>query len=259
MPVLRSLVYLIGQIISVLVVSPIALLCLVLPSLLRARIISSWARFNIWSLKHLCGITYHVTGTENIPDRPAVLISNHQSAWETLCYQLIFPPQSYILKWSLLWIPFFGWGLAANRPVAINRSKKGRALDQLIKQGTVRLNEGRWLVIFPEGTRMPPGSPGKFQAGGAMVASRTGAPVVPVAHNAGVFWPKKSFLKHPGTIEVVIGKTIETTNKKPREINTEVETWINQTLQTLPLGYPLGSDQCNSLKQKENKAKTGTN
>ena len=116
-----------------------------------------------------------------------MLIANHQSAWETLCFQLIFPPQSYILKWQLLWIPFFGWGLAANRPVAINRSQKVRAMEQLLKQGTVRLNEGRWLVVFPEGTRMPPGRPGKFQPGGALVAAKTGAPVVPVAHNAGVF------------------------------------------------------------------------
>ncbi len=231
---LRSLIFLIGQILSAMLIGPVAIFCLILPSLPRARIISSWARFNIWSLKHVCGITYDITGAENIPARPAVLISNHQSAWETLCFQLIFPPQSYILKWQLLWIPFFGWGLAANRPVAINRSKKTRALEQMLKQGAARLTEGRWLVVFPEGTRMPPGSPGKFQPGGALIAAKTGAPVVPVAHNAGLFWPKRGFIKHPGVIHIHIGKAIETKGQKAREINTHAESWIAETLRTLP-------------------------
>lgn len=230
---MRSLIFLVGQILSAVLISPVALLCLALPSLPRARIISLWARFNIWSLKHVCGITGDVTGTENIPKRPAVLISNHQSAWETLYFQLIFPPQSYILKWQLLWIPFFGWGLAANRPVAINRSKKVRALEQLLKQGAARLNEGRWLVAFPEGTRMPPGSPGKFQPGSAMIAAKTGAPVVPVAHNAGVFWPKNGFIKHPGVIRVHIGEAIESEGKNAREINARAEAWIKETLREL--------------------------
>ena len=230
----RSLIFLVGQILSAVLISPLALLCLALPSLPRARIISSWARFNIWSLKHVCGVTCEVTGTENIPKRPAVLISNHQSAWETLCFQLIFPPQSYILKRQLLWIPFFGWGLAANRPVAINRSKKIQALEQLLKQGAARLNEGRWLVAFPEGTRMLPGSPGKFQSGSAMIAAKTGAPVVPVAHNAGVFWPKNGFVKHPGVIRVRIGKPIQVAGKKPQAINAEAEAWIKEILRELP-------------------------
>ena len=234
MHALRALVFLTGQIVSALLVSPVALLCLTLPSLPRARIISSWARFNIWTLKIVCGITCEVTGAENIPARPAVLLANHQSAWETLYFQLLFPPQSYILKWQLLWIPFFGWGLAANRPVAINRSRKIKALEQLLKQGAVRLNEGRWLVIFPEGTRRPPGKPGKFQPGGALIATQTGAPVVPVAHNAGLFWPKNAFLKHPGIIRLHIGKPIETHGKNPREITARAEEWITQTLLTLP-------------------------
>ena len=231
---MRSLVFLAGQILSAVLVSPVALLCLALPSLPRARIIACWARFNIWSLKHVCGITCEVIGAENIPARPAVLIANHQSAWETLYFQLLFPPQSYILKWQLLWIPFFGWGLAANRPVAINRTRKTRALEQLLKQGATRLAEGRWLVVFPEGTRSPPGNPGKFQPGGAMIAAKTGAPVVPVAHNAGLFWPKNGFLKRPGVIQLRIGEAIHSEGKKAREINTKAETWIIKTLRTLP-------------------------
>ena len=230
---LRSLIFLIGQIVSAVLISPVALFCFALPSLPRAHIIASWARFNIWSLQHVCGITFHVSGVDNIPNHPAVLISNHQSAWETLCFQLIFPPQSYILKSQLLWIPFFGWGLAANRPVAINRAKKINALEQLLAQGSARLKEGRWLVVFPEGTRMPPGKPGKFQGGGAMVAIRSGAPVVPVAHNAGLFWQKNGFIKRPGVVQVRIGKPIPSVGKKARELNGEVTDWVHKTARAL--------------------------
>ena len=233
---LRSLLYLVGQLLSALVIFSLATLCIILflPSMTRTRVISLWARFNIWSARVICGISYRVKGAENIPAEPSVIISNHQSAWETLCFQLIFPAQSYLLKKELLMIPFFGWGLAMNRPIAIDRSKKVKALDTLIKQGIIRLKEGRWLVIFPEGTRMAPANPGKFQAGGAMIAAKSGALVVPVAHNAGVFWPKNSFLKYPGTIDVVIGPPIETVGHKARVINDQAESWILSTLETLP-------------------------
>ncbi len=235
---LRSLLYLIGQSVTAVIISLIAICCFFLPSLTRAKIISIWARFNIWSLRILCGIRFRVSGVENIPSQPSVIIANHQSAWETLCFQLIFPAQSYLLKKELLWLPFFGWGLAMNRPIAINRAKKTKALDYLIKQGSIRLNEGRWLVIFPEGTRMLPGSPGKFQVGGAMIAAQSGREIVPVAHNAGLFWPKNGFLKYPGVIDVIIAPTIETEGKKTREINQQVESCIYQNLQKLPTSRP---------------------
>jgi 1-acyl-sn-glycerol-3-phosphate acyltransferase len=135
----------------------------------------------------------------------------------------------------LLWIPFFGWGLAANEPIAINRAKKTQALQQLISQGKERLNSGRWIIIFPEGTRRPVGQPGAFQVGGAFIASKAEAPIVPVAHNAGVFWGKQnSFNKNPGTVEVVIGPVIESKGRKARELNLQAEEWILQALQTLP-------------------------
>ena len=232
--ILGSLLYLAAQAASALLFSPFALLCVVLPSVPRARVIGIWARFNIWTLRVFCGITCEVRGVENIPPRPAVLLANHQSAWETLYFQLVFPPQSYILKSQLLWIPFFGWGLAANRPVAINRAKKIRALEQLLTQGAIRLREGRWVVAFPEGTRMPPGRPGKFQAGGALLAVRSGAPVVPVAHNAGLFWPKNGFLKRRGVIQLRIGAPIESKGRKPQEVNAQAETWVHKTLRELP-------------------------
>lgn len=230
----RSLLYLLAQAVSAVLFSPLALLCASLPSIPRGRIIALWARFNIWTLQWICGVTCEVHGAENIPARPVVVVSNHQSAWETLYFQKLFPPQSYILKWQLLWIPFFGWGLAANRPVAINRAKKVRALEQLLTQGAIRLREGRWLVIFPEGTRMPPGRPAKFQAGGAMVAVRNGAPLLPIAHNAGLFWPKNSFRKYPGVVQLRIGKPIESKGRKAQEVNAEAQAWVHQTLRELP-------------------------
>ncbi|MGI9319196.1 MAG: lysophospholipid acyltransferase family protein [bacterium] len=230
----RSLIYIVGQIISAVIVDILVLLTFPLPRPIRDRVITSWARFNIWTLGIVCGLKYRIRGAENIPDRSAIIISNHQSAWETLCFQLFFPPLSFVLKKQLLWIPFFGWGLAAYRPIAIDRAQKMRALDQLITQGQQRLEEGRWLVIYPEGTRMSPGQPGKFQIGGAMIAAKSGAPIVPVAHNAGVFWPKRSFLKFPGCIDVVIGPAIETKGRRAREINEQVEGWIKSTIAELP-------------------------
>lgn len=236
--VLGSFMFLVGQVISSILLSPVSLFCLflpsLLPSLLRAQIVILWMRFNIWSLQHTCGITYQVHGAENILLKPSIILSNHQSAWETLCFHLIFPPQSNIIKRQLLWIPFFGWGLAATQPVSINRSKKSKALQQLCEQGIKRLKAGQWLVVFPEGTRCPPGQLAMFQTGGALIAARSGAAVVPVVHNAGLYWPKNGFLKHPGVIQVHIGKAIDTNNKKPREINAEAEAWIKKTLETLP-------------------------
>lgn len=234
MQILRSTIFLLTQTVSALLFTPVALAAVALPSLPRARVIGAWARFNIWTLKRVCGITCEVTGAEHLPAGPAVIISNHQSAWETLFFQLVFPPQSYILKAQLLWIPLFGWGLAANRPVAINRARKVRALEQLLRQGAARLAEGRWLVVFPEGTRRPPGAPGKFQAGGALVAAKTGAPIVPVAHNAGVFWPKQAFLKKPGVIRMRIGAPIAGAGQDARALNARAEQWIVGQLRELP-------------------------
>ena len=232
-----NIAFVIGQVVSTLLFSPVALiLSPFLSSLQKARFIGLWAGFIRCWLKICCRIDFHVNGLENLPDEPSVVISNHQSAWETIIFQKIFPAQSYLLKKELLWIPFFGWGLAANEPIAINRAKKTQALQQLISQGKERLKSGRWIIIFPEGTRRPVGQPGTFQAGGAFIASKAEAPIVPVAHNAGVFWSKRnSFKKNPGTVEVVIGPVIESEGRKARELNLQAEEWILQTLQTLPV------------------------
>lgn len=231
-----NLAFVIGQVVSTLLFSPLAILASpFLSSQSKAAFIAHWAGFIRWWLKICCRIDYHVTGLENLPDEPSVVLSNHQSAWETILFQKIFPAQSYLLKKELLWIPVFGWGLASNEPIAIDRSKKTQALQQLISEGRKRLQRGRWLIIFPEGTRRPVGEPGTFQAGGAFIASKAGAPIVPVAHNAGVFWSKQhAFNKQPGTVEVVIGETIDSRGRKPRDLNREAEEWIRATLQKLP-------------------------
>ena len=235
MQYLRALAYLSGQVVSAVIIFLLAVIGACISSGLKDRVILQWARFNIWTLSVIYGITVNIQGRENIPSEPSIIISNHQSAWETLAFQLIFPTQSYLLKKSLLKIPFLGWGLAMTHPVAIDREQKVRALDNLVKQGTRRLKDGRWLVIFPEGTRQPPGRPGKFQVGGAMIAARTGAAVVPVAHNAGVFWPKNSLLKHPGRIDLVIGQPIYADGRKTRELNAEIESAILANLSRLPV------------------------
>jgi len=230
---IRSTVFLVGMVLSAILFSPIAIFSGLLPALVCTRVISLWALFiNFW-LRVTCKIVYKVRGELDWGNGPAVILSKHQSAWETIAFQLIFPTQTWALKREVLWIPFFGWGLAATRPIAINRRAKVRALDQLIEQGTQRLQEGRWVVIFPEGTRMAPGLRGHYSPGGAMLAINCNVPIIPVAHNAGSFWGRRQFLKRPGTIQVWVGPAINTTDRKPRALIKEAEDWIEEKMKVL--------------------------
>ncbi len=208
-------------------------ICIPLSSKQRYHIISRWAHHMLWWLRVTCGITHQIEGQENIPNEPCILLVKHQSMWETLALQLIFPPQVWVLKRELMWIPFFGWGLAMTSPVAINRSTGREALKQLVQQGKARLARGLFVVIFPEGTRTVPGKRGKYHIGGAWLATQTNTPVVPVAHNAGEFWGKKSFLKNPGVINLSIGKPIQSNNLKADKLNQQVEDWIEEKMLTL--------------------------
>ena len=176
--------------------------------------------------RFICGVRYCVLGTENIPKKPTIVLSKHQSAWETLAFQKIFPPQVWVLKKELLHIPFFGWGLAMTSPIAINRSQGKAALKQIIRQGRDRLQKGLWVIIFPEGTRIDPGKKGRYGIGGAWLSTSTGVSVIPVAHNAGVLWGKNSFIKFPGTITVSIGEPIDPAGMEANELNNKVEEWI---------------------------------
>jgi 1-acyl-sn-glycerol-3-phosphate acyltransferase len=201
-----------------------------LPAVMRSRVIGFWAYFIVWWLGVSCGLKHRVTGRENLPRGPAVVLCKHESAWETIAAQTLFPPQAWVLKRELLWIPLFGWALAATRPISIDRSARVRALDQMLRQGRQCLEQGRWVVVFPQGTRMAPGEMGRFNPGGAMLAVKSQVPVVPVAHNAGTYWRRRGFLKHPGTIEVRIGPPIDTRERKAREVNDEARTFVEKAM-----------------------------
>ncbi|MFZ2523911.1 MAG: lysophospholipid acyltransferase family protein [Candidatus Ferrigenium altingense] len=234
MQALRSLIFLLLQIIITPVFALLALLSFPLSPLTRYRIISQWAKLMLPLLQLVCGIRHEVRGIENIPREPCIVMCKHQSAWETLALQKIFPPQVWVLKRELLQIPFFGWALALTSPIAIKRSDGKGAMRQLLKQGKERLAQGFCVVIFPEGTRIPFGQRGKYKIGGAMLAASSGVPVVPVAHNAGRLWGRNAFSKHPGLITMSIGAPIETKGRKAEEINAEVEAWIENEIQQLP-------------------------
>jgi 1-acyl-sn-glycerol-3-phosphate acyltransferase len=201
----------------------------------RYRIISGWSHLTIRLAKAILGIRWRVEGEENLPARPAVILANHQSAWETMAFQLIFPPQVHVLKRELLWIPFFGWGLALMSPISIDRSRGIAALRNIARRGRERLQQGFWVVVFPEGTRVAPGERRSYQLGGAWLAAASGVPVVPVAHNAGLFWPRNAFLKRPGTVTVRIGPMIDSANRDPQTINALAEKWIEEQQKTLCL------------------------
>ncbi|MBZ0106242.1 MAG: 1-acyl-sn-glycerol-3-phosphate acyltransferase [Sulfuricella denitrificans] len=227
---LRASLYALGLLIATPVFSTLALLAYPLPPLTRSRIISGWARVMLWWAKLTCGLNYRVVGAENIPDHPCVILAKHQSAWETMAFQCVFPPVVWVMKRELLRIPFFGWGLAMTSPIAIDRSAGKEALKQVTEQGRARLEKGFWVVVFPEGTRVRPGIRGKYNIGGAFLATHSKATVLPVAHNAGEFWGKNAFLKYPGTITLSIGKPIQAEGMKTGELNSQVETWIEQEM-----------------------------
>ncbi len=233
MTFLRSLVFLVAQ---VLVTPPYAIVALAtfpLPRLARYRIISGWSHSMIWLAKNVLGIHYRVIGMENLPRTPGVILAKHQSAWETLAFQVIFPPQVLVLKRELLWIPFFGWGLALTSPIAIDRSRGVRALNRMAELGRERLAQGFWIAIFPEGTRIKPGERGKYHEGGAWLAVKCGATVVPVAHNAGQFLGRKAFLKRPGMVTVEVGPPIDSRAHTPESLNLSVEEWIEGRMASL--------------------------
>lgn len=226
---LRSSLFAAFQLLITPVFAVIALLTFPLPALMRYRIITVWTRWVMWASRVICGIRYRVVGAENIPKEPCIILAKHQSAWETMGFQLIFPPQVWVLKKELLRVPFFGWGLAMLSPIAIDRSSRRQALQQLVEQGEQRLAAGFYIVIFPEGTRIAPGKRGKYRAGGARLAVQTNTPVLPVAHNAGLRWGKNAFLKYPGVVTVSIGPLIQP-DCDAESLARRVEDWIENEM-----------------------------
>ncbi|GAB4361127.1 MAG: lysophospholipid acyltransferase family protein [Immundisolibacter sp.] len=230
---LRSLAFSAGMLGTIIAYGLLVPLIAPLPFARRYAFTRHWARTNLRWLELTCGVRYRLVGQENLPQRPAVVLSKHQSAWETLVFQEIFPPLVWVMKRELLYLPLFGWGLALGRPIAIDRGAGRRAMEQMLRQGQQRLDDGLWVVIFPEGTRMPPGQRGRYRPGGALLATRAGVPVLPVAHNAGELWGKRKFLKHAGTITVAIGPAIDTAGRDPAAVLRDAETWIESTQETL--------------------------
>jgi len=212
------------------VFSALAMLALPCSDLRRYRLLNQWGRFILWWLEKTCHLTHQVHGREHISSQPTVLLSKHQSAWETIAFQRIFPYQAWIVKRELIRLPLFGWALATLKPIAIDRKNIRQSIRQIMEQGKQHLADGRWVVIFPEGTRVAPGEKNRYSVTGALLAVHTGCSVLPVAVNSGEFWPRQGFIKKPGVIQVSIGPPIESTNKTPQELNTLAETWIENEM-----------------------------
>jgi len=197
-----------------------------LPARQRRQSVMIWVNAATWLIRHLLRIEHQVLGRENIPAVPCIILAKHQSAWETIVLQQIFPLTSFVYKRELHWLPFFGWGLALMPFVAIDRSAGKEALSKLASRGRQRLAEGYSVIVFPEGTRVAPGHKKRYKVGGAYLAAQSGAPVVPVALNSGEFWRRKAFLKRPGTVTVSIGPAIDPAGLSAEEINQRAEAWM---------------------------------
>ncbi|MCG2583480.1 1-acyl-sn-glycerol-3-phosphate acyltransferase [Massilia sp. TS11] len=220
----------------------VCLLVAPLPYAKRYWVTARWNVFVVWAAKVLCGINYEVRGYENFPDGPAIVLSKHQSAWETIFLLQMTPrPLVYVFKRALLWLPFFGWGLALLRMIPIDRARGKDAFAQVVKIGRKRLADGQWIIMFPEGTRIPVGKKGRYKTGGTRLALETNTPVVPIALNSGECWPRNSFLRHPGTITVSIGKPIAPAGHTPDSLMQEVENWIESEMRVIsPHVYSAG-------------------
>jgi len=230
---LRSLAFWIAFPTSIMIYAVLLLFTFPFPLSTRWALVQSWSRFTLWWLKVTCRLSHEVRGTDNIPSGAAIVFSKHQSTWETIALQQIFPMQVWVAKRELLWVPFFGWGLALMKCIAIRRGSGRAAVRQLINEGKARLDEGIWIIIFPEGTRIPPGRKGHYRIGGALLAEHSGYPIVPVAHNAGEYWSRRSFVKRPGVIQVRIGRPIEGADKGAQQLLDEAADWIEGRMEEI--------------------------
>jgi 1-acyl-sn-glycerol-3-phosphate acyltransferase len=230
---LRALIYYALLVIIVIPYWVLVMCVALLPRMPRWKIIAGWPRLAAWLAIYVLGIRYEVRGRENIPAEPVVILSKHSSAWETLAYSEIFPPHVYVMKRELMWLPFLGWGLALFSPIFINRADRKNAMRRTVEIGKERIAQGFCIMIYPEGTRIPVGKRGRYKLGGAYVAVQTGARVLPVAHNAGLLWPRNSFLKHPGKVTVVIGAPIASAGLTPEQLMRKVEDWIETQVEIL--------------------------
>ncbi len=221
---IRSAIYQLGFALGLIIGGTFSLLIApVIPYPQRYNFVTAINYFVLWWAKVTCGVKVEIEGREYLTaSRPYVLVANHQSDWETFILQLLVKPSCTILKKELLKIPFFGWGLALIKPIAIDRSQRSAALKQILKQGKARLADGIPVLIFPQGTRVPVGEMGRFNKGAAMLACAAKVPVVTFAHNGGEYWPSKSWLRKPGTIHVKIRPPIATEGRSVDEVQADI-------------------------------------
>lgn len=237
MILLRSLIYTPLLFLTVLVFSIGVIASRVLGPGHPYAVARSWATVNLWLLKTICGLRYSVEGTDNIPPANGIVYIKHQSVFETIWPFTCFPQTAFVLKRELMWIPVLGWALHVIKPIAIDRSAGGSAVRQVVRQGRERLAEGKWIIVYPEGTRMAPGTTRKYGLSGALLASETGSLVLPVAHNAGDFWPRRGLKKRPGTIRIVIGPAIDPVGKTPAQVNEAAQDWIESVMRRISANY----------------------
>lgn len=231
----RSLAYMAWLIVTVV---PYAVMVLLVSIFIRGNrlywLCVGWIRLALWGARVICGIRSRVHGFENVPDGPVVLLPKHQSAWETLAFPAMMPhPLCYVFKRELLWVPFFGWALGRLDMVHIDRSRRAEAWARVAEQGRRFMDQGNWIIMFPEGTRTKRGSQGVYKSGGTRLAVATGTPVLPIAVTSGRCWPRNSFLKYPGVIDVSIGRPIPSVGREPDELMREVEAWIEAEMRRL--------------------------
>ncbi len=229
MRIIRSTIFLLGMIISTCLWVIPCVVARIFPYRICFAIVSSWCTFNVHWARIACGINYEIIGLENVPDKACVIMSNHQSTWETLAYPSIFPTLTWVIKKELLYVPLFGWGIASTQPIALNRKRGKKAFQQLIKDGQDKLALGRFILIFPEGTRIPYEEERQLKVGGFILAKKANADILPVAHDAGRLWPRNGFLKSPGTIYLRIGKPMSTSDLSAEEIRQRYADWLQKT------------------------------
>jgi len=243
MSALRSILFALYQLIVTPIWAIFVLLLFWLPPIPRYKFIMGWCWLMLFGARWICGIRERVIGRENIPSfgAPHIVMSKHSSTWETLALNFIFPPLAFVAKKELLSIPFFGWAFRQASPITIDRKSGSDAMTQIATQGRERLEQGFWIVMYPEGTRIPAGTSAHYKTGGARLAIALGVPIVPVAHNAGYLWPKGFLGKRPGMVTVSIGATISSDGKDLQRLMNEVESWIEN--EVARLGNPLEASQ----------------
>ena len=211
---------------------PFVILCTFLPFPRRYRLVRIYGGGMLWALKWSCGITYRVEG-EPIPEGAHIALWKHSSTWETMAMMVVFPRQVWVLKRELLWVPVVGIGVWQMHSIAINRKSGHSAVSQVVEQGKQRLAEGSWVMIFPEGTRLPAGETRRYGVSGTLLARATGRLIVPVAHNAGYYWPRRGLYKRPGVVRVVIGTAVSAQGRDVRQLNEQLQAWVEQTVREI--------------------------